>query len=342
MAKQSMAQSAGRVIVGVDTHKDVHVARAKDGLGRALDQISVPASTNGYRKLLGWSRKLGGVRTLGVEGTGCYGAGLTRYLRAEGEVVIEVIRPNRQARRLGGKSDPADADAAASAVLAGEASGAPKSGDGAVEMIRALRVARTTAIRARTQAINALHALIVTAPAELRDQLRDLPGPRLVRTCAAFRPAAPAAPAEATKLALRSLARRSLVLQQEVEALDQELERLAHAACPALVGIYGAGSDTAGALQLAAGDNRERVRSEAAFAKLCGVAPVEASSGKVTRHRLNRGGDRHANAALHRIVMVRLRWRHQPTIQYLAKRTAEGKSKRESVRCLKRYVAREV
>ncbi len=342
MAQQSMAQPAGRVIVGVDTHKDVHVARAKDGLGRALGQISVPASARGYRSLLGWSRKLGDVRTFGVEGTGCYGAGLMRYLRAEGEVVIEVIRPNRQARRRAGKSDPADADAAASAVLSGEASGVPKASDGAVEMIRVLRVARTTAIRARTQAINALHSLVVTAPSELRESVRDLKGPKLVRTCAAFHPGTLAGPTEATKLALRSLAKRSLALQQEVQALDQELERLARAASPALLGIYGTGSDTAGALLLAAGDNPERLRSEAAFAKLCGVSPVEASSGKIRRHRLNRGGDRHANSALHRIVMVRLRWRHEPTIQYLTRRTAEGKSKREIVRCLKRYVAREV
>jgi transposase len=342
MAQQSMAQSAGRVIVGVDTHKDVHVAHAKDELGRALGQISVPASARGYRSLLGWSRKLGGMRTFGVEGTGCYGAGLTRYLRAEGEIVIEVIRPNRQVRRLRGKSDPTDADAAASAVLSGEAGGVPKAGDGAVEMIRVLRVARTTAIRARTQAINALHSLVVTAPSELRESVRDLKGPKLVRTCAAFHPGTLAGPTEATKLALRSLARRSLALGQEVQALDRELERLARAACPALLGIYGTGCDTAGALLLAAGDNSERLRSEAAFAKLCGVSPVEASSGKIRRHRLNRGGDRHANSALHRIVMVRLRWRHEPTIQYLTRRTAEGKSKREIVRCLKRYVAREV
>jgi transposase len=343
MARQSMAQrGSGRVIVGVDTHKDVHVARAKDELGRALAQITIPASAKGYRRLLSWSRELGGVRTFGVEGTGCYGAGLSRYLRREGEVVIEVIRPNRQVRRLRGKSDPADADAAASAVLSGEASGAPKASDGAVEMIRVLRVATTTAIRARTQAINALHALVVTAPSELREHLRDLSGSKLVRTCAAFRPGALSGPTEATKLALRSLARRSLALQQEVESLHQELEHLAHKACPALLGIYGAGSDTAGALLLAAGDNPERLRSEAAFAKLCGVAPVEASSGKITRHRLSRGGDRHANAALHRIVMVRLRWRQEATEDYLARRTAEGKSKREIVRCLKRYVAREV
>jgi len=343
MAQASIAQSGPRgVVVGVDTHRDVHVAVAKDELGRTIGQTTTPATAEGYRSLLSWARGLGEPLAFGVEGTGCYGAGLARYLGRQGQLVFEVIRPSRQARRRRGKSDPADAEAAAGAVLSGEASGVPKSGDGAVEMIRVLRVARTTANRARTQAINALRSLVVTAPEELRERLHDLPGPRLVRTCAAFRPGAPAGPGEATRMALRSIARRCRALEEEIRVLDGELERLAEAACPALLEVYGAGADTAGALLLAAGDNPQRLRSEAAFAKLCGASPVEASSGKVTRHRLNRGGDRHANAALHRIVMVRLRWRHQPTIDYVARRTAEGKSKREIVRCLKRYVAREV
>jgi transposase len=343
MAGSSMGhRRASGVVVGVDTHKDLHVARAKDELGRGLGEITIPASTKGYRALLSWSRGLGEVRAFGVEGSGCYGAGLARHLRARGEVVIEVIRPNRQARRLRGKSDPADAEAAAAAVLSGEASGIPKASDAAVEMIRALRVARSTANRARTQAINALHALVVTAPEELRRDLRGLPGPRLVRTCAGLRPGVLRGPVGATKMAVRSLARRHQALSTEVQELDNELRRLTAQACPALVGIFGAGSDTAGALLLAAGDNPGRLRSEAAFAKLTGVAPIQASSGKTTRHRLNRGGDRHANAALHRIVLVRLRWHHPPTIDYVARRTAEGRSKREIIRCLKRYVAREV
>jgi transposase len=173
MAASSMAhRRASSVVVGVDTHKDLHVARAKDELGRGLGEMTIPASAKGYRALLSWSRGLGEVEAFGVEGTGCYGAGLTRHLRAHGEVVIEVIRPNRQARRRRGKSDPADAEAAASAVLSGEAFRTPKESDATVEMIRALRVARSTANRARTQAINALHALVVTAPEELRGDLR--------------------------------------------------------------------------------------------------------------------------------------------------------------------------
>lgn len=343
MAQISMTElESVRVTVGVDTHKDAHIARAKDQLGRRLGEITVATSVPGYDDLLAWARSLGEIHSFGVEGTGCYGAGLSRYLRGNGVVVIEVIRPNRQVRRRNGKSDPADADAAASAVLSGEANGAPKAGDGAVEMIRALRVARTTAIRARTQAINALHALVITAPEELREDIRGLSGPKLVRTCAAFRPGSPVGPTDATKLALRSLAKRAVALKKEVQILDRELERLTADAAPTLLGIFGAGPETAGALLVAAGDNPERLRSEAAFAKLCGVSPVEASSGKTTRHRLNRGGDRHANAALYRIVLVRLRQRHEPTIDYVVRRTAEGKSKREIIRCLKRYVAREV
>ncbi len=343
MASASMAyRRASKVVVGVDTHNDLHVAKAKDELGQELGELTISASPKGYRQLLSWSRRLGEVRTFGVEGTGCYGAGLARHLRAHGEVVMEVMRPNRQARRRRGKSDSADAGAAASAVLSGEASGIPKAGDATVEMIRALRVARSTANRARTQAINALHALIVTAPEQLREDLRALSGSRLVRTCASFRPGELTDPLAATKTALRSLARRHEALSAEVRELDRELCRLTARTCPALVDVFGVGADTAGALLLAAGDNPRRLRSEAAFAKLCGVSPVEASSGKTNRHRLNRGGDRHANAALHRIVIVRLRQRHSPTIEYLARRTAEGKSKREVIRCLKRYVAREV
>lgn len=210
MAAISMTEMQSvRVTVGVDTHKDSHVARAKDQLGRGLGQITVPACLRGYAELLGWARSLGEIHTFGVEGTGCYGAGLSRYLRDEGCPVLEVIRPNRQLRRRNGKSDPADADAAASAVLSGDASGLPTAGDGTVEMIRVLRVARTTAIKARTQAINALHALVIIASEEIRERLRDLSTPRLVRSCAAFR-LGPLHPTEAMKLALRSLAKRYL------------------------------------------------------------------------------------------------------------------------------------
>ena len=276
-----------------------------------------------------------------MEGTGCYGAALARFLVAHGQVVLEVNRPDRQARRRRGKSDPVDAEAAARAVQTGEVTAVPKASSGYVEMLRSLRVARATAVKARTQAINALKALVVTAPADLREQLRGRSATMLVREAAALRPGPLDDPTAAAKLALRTLARRHQALRAEITTLDTELDRLTAKAAPRLVALFGIGSDSAGALLVAAGDNPDRLRSDAAFSMLCGSSPIQASSGKTIRHRLNRGGDRQANAALHRIVVVRLRW-HQPTKDYMARRLTEGKSKNEIIRCLKRYVAREV
>ena len=330
-----------RVTVGVDTHNDVHVASANDSLGRRLATTLIPTTPAGYQQLLVWARGLGEVDAFGVEGTGSYGAGLTRFLRAQGQVVVEVNRPDRQARRRNGKSDPVDAQAAARSVQAGEATTAPKAGTGTVEMLRALRVARATAVKARTQAINATKALLVTAPAELREQLRGLSAARLVRAAAALDPGKLTTPTAATMLALRTLAQRHQALDAEITTLSTELDRLTAKAAPGLVALVGVGPDSAGALLLAAGDNPDRLRSDAAFAMLCGASPIEASSGKTVRHRLNRGGDRQANAALYRIVLSRLRY-DQQTKDYMARRTKEGKSKREIIRCLKRYVAREV
>jgi transposase len=330
-----------RVTVGVDTHRDLHVAVALDQLGRRLGAFEVPTTGAGYDALVEWAQSLGELEAFGVEGTGCYGAGLARHLRAEGLLVFEVIRPNRQTRRRKGKSDPTDAEAAARAVLSGEAAGAPKAGDDVVEMIRVLRVARTTGMKARTQAMNALRALVVTAPLELRERLRDLPGGRLAEAASRLRPGTEATTASATKAALRHIACRHQALTAELEDLDARLDALTASAAPRLMETFGVGTDTAGALLVAAGDNPERLHSEAAFSMLCGSSPVQASSGKTVRHRLNRGGDRQANAALFRIVLVRMRW-HQPTRHYVERRTKEGKSKLEIMRCLKRYVAREV
>jgi transposase len=341
MAITTMAHTTlPRVTIGVDTHKDLHVAAARDQLGRRLATTMAPATGAGYAQLLTWANTLGEPVAWGVEGTGSYGAGLARFLAAHRQRVLEVNRPDRAARRRRGKSDPVDADAAARAVQAGEAAGIPKAQDGVVEMARALRVARQTAVKARTQAINALKGLLVTAPAELREQLAGLTTTRLIRAAAALDPDGLATPTAATMLALRGLARRCQHLDAEIGLLAGKLDQLTTTATPTLRQLLGVGPDSAAALLIAAGDNRRRLRSEAAFAALCGSSPVEASSGKTVRHRLNRGGDRQANAALHRIVIVRLRW-HQPTRDYLARRTAEGKTK-EILRCLKRYVAREV
>jgi transposase len=319
------------------------VACVLDQLGRHLATTRVATTPRGYRALLAWAQSLGEVQAWGVEGTGCYGAGLARFLDAQGQLVLEVHRPDRSARRRRGKSDPVDAEAAARAVQAGQATAISKAADSIVEMVRCLRVARTSAAKARTQAANALRALVVTAPVELRrrEQLRDLSAAQLASTAARLRPGPVVAPTAATKLALRVLGERYQALTRELAMLDAQLDRLTAQAAPGLRQLCGVGPEIAGALLVAAGDNPGRLYSEAAFSMLCGVSPIEASSGKTVRHRLNRGGNRQANTALYRIVVVRLRW-HQPTRDYLARRTTQGLTKREIIRCLKRYVAREV
>jgi transposase len=337
------------VILGVDTHLDFHVAVAVDHLGRRLGDSSVPTTVQGYERLLRWAEGFGPLRCAGVEGTSSYGAGLTRHLRAKGIEVLEVERPKspgkprrRSSRRNVEKSDPSDAERAARAVLAGEATGVPKSGEGRVEMIRALRAARRSAIKARTQAANQLQALRVTAPEQLRRRLRRLSTKELVCVAARFRLAGdPSDVPAATKFALRSVARRYEALSEEIAELEAHLDRVVAQAAPELVALPGIGTDSAATLLIVAGDNPQRLGSEASFANLCGVSPIEASSGKVVRHRLNRGGNREANRALYMICLARMR-RDPRTQEYVARRTQEGKSKREIIRCLKRYVAREV
>jgi transposase len=279
------------VVLGVDTHLDFPVAVAVDHLGRRLGEYSLPTTAKGYEKLLRWAEGFGSVGCAGVEGTSSYGAGLARYLRAEGIEVLEVERPKhrrRSSRRNLQKSDPSDAEAAARAVLAGESSGVPKSGDGQVEMIRALRSARRSAIKARTQAANQLQGLRVTAPEELRHRLRGLSTKELVCVAARFRLGDdPRNVPTATKFALRSVARRYEVLSEEIAELETHLDRLVAQAAPELLSLPGIGTENAATLLIVAGDNPQRLRSEASFASLCGVSPVEASSGKVVRHRLN-------------------------------------------------------
>lgn len=343
MASRSMPQQDTGVIVGVDTHGEVHVAAAfTSDLGRPLGHLEITTTPAGYHRLLAWARNLGTSPLFGIEGTSSYGAGLTRFLRDAECTVIEVNRPNRQTRHARGKSDPVDAEAAARAVLSGEATAIAKQDHDHVGMIRSLRVARRSAVKTTTQIINQMKALIVTAPADLREQLRPLSGDRLIATAAALRPGPISTTVAAVKLALKGLAHRHQLLTTELETLDAELARLTAEAAPALCALTGVGPDVAGALLVAVGDNPDRLRSESAFAHLCGVAPLPASSGKTTgRHRLNRAGDRQANCAIWRIVMVRLAW-HQPTKDYMIRRTKQGLSKKEIVRCLKRYVAREV
>ena len=336
-----ISSRAVQIIIGVDTHKDQHVAVALDGRGVRLDEKHVPVSTCGYEELERWSCNLGQVYAFGVEGTGSYGAGLARFLTDRSYRVVEVNRPDHSVRYRKGKSDPTDAEMAARSVLAGVADATPKSGKGEVEMIRMLKSTKNSAVKARTQAVNQMKALVLTAPAGLRETLDGLSTSALVKRCKSFRPGRPDNPTAAAKYALRSLACRYRQLSKEVQDLKVELERLTQATAPTLVKAFGIGPDTAAALLIAAGSNPDRLHSEAAFASLCGVSPVPASSGKTNRHRLNRGGDRQANAALYRIVVVRL-CHDLRTQTYLRRRTAEGMSKIEVIRCLKRYVAREV
>jgi len=334
---------AGRVVVGgVDTHLDVHVAAALDPVGGVLGVESFAATPRGYKAMLEWMSAFGTLAKVGVEGTGAYGAGLGRFLHRAGVEVVEVDRPNRQARRTKGKSDPADAIEAARAVLSGRCTGAPKSRDGNVEAIRALLVAKRSAREGRLRAVHQMRHLSYTAPDQLRCRLKGLSTKRLIAEAAALRPRVGGDPVVyATKVSLSTLGRRVLALEQETAAIDGLLNELVTAIAPQMLELFGVGLDTAATLLVTAGDNPERLRSEAAWAHLCGAAPIEASSGKVKRHRLNRGGDRHANQALWRIVMTRIS--HDPrTREYLERRTKEGCSKREVIRILKRYVAREV
>ena len=274
-----------------------------------------------------------------MEGTGSYGAPLARFLAAHGVRVVEVNRPNRQRRRRRGTSDPADAEAAARAVLAGEATAVPKARDGVVEAIRVLHLARASAVKARTQVANQLTHLVLTAPDPLGATLRPLTTEERVVRCARLRPRAGAQPGDATKRALRHLARRWQALDREVRELDADLGALTQQGAPRLLAEPGVGPGCAARLLVAAGDNPTRLRSDAAFAALCGASPVEASSGTVLRHRLNRGGDRQANNALWTVAVNRLR-HHPETRAYAARRTREGRSRKEIVRCLMRHLAR--
>ncbi|OBF71989.1 transposase [Mycobacterium sp. 852002-51759_SCH5129042] len=327
---------------GVDTHGLTHHAAVIDPVGRHLADREFPATSRGYRDLLVWLRSHGTVTKVGVEGTGAYGAELARVLAAAGVTVIDVDRPDRKTRRSQGKSDPIDAYAAAMAVLSGRATGIPKSRDGVVEAVRVLRAARRSAVKSRTQALNQIRGLLVSAPSVLRERTAGMERSALIRTLARLRPDADLSdPLTATRTALRLLARRCQALDTEIADLEAQIRPLVVRAAPALLDLYGVGPETAGQLLATAGDNPERMHSEAAFAHLAGVAPIPASSGRTNRHRLNRGGDRAANNALHTIVLVRMRFDPR-TRAYVDRRTKEGLSRKEIMRCLKRFVAREV
>ncbi len=336
-----MANQDQIVYGGVDTHQETHVAAVVDAQGRLLGTRAFPTSALGLKAVHVWLAGHGQIARVGVEGTGSYGAGLTRVLHAAGVEVVEVNRPNRQLRRARGKSDPIDAEAAARAALSGQARVVPKTRDGIVESIRVLKVALDGTRKQMTQLAERIHHLLLTAPDPLR-QLLDLPTAQKISRCAGLRPGPePADPLTATKTSLRTMAGQYQHLAGDHRDLTAQIDTLTRAANPALRAAFGVGPDTAATLLVAAGDNPERLVTEAGFAALCGASPIPASSGKTQAMRLNRGGNRQANAALHRIVLVRLR--HDPTTQhYRDRRKTELPTTAAVLRCLKRYVAREM
>lgn len=337
-----MAIVETRVVTGgVDTHADAHVAAALDGIGGLLGTESFSVSAAGYSQLLAWLASHGTVVKVGVEGTGSYGAGLSRHLAAAGVTVVEVCSPNRQERRRTGKSDTLDAVAAARAALSGQAASASRGRSGTVEAIRVLTVAKRSARGQRIATINQARSLVFTGPEDIRARFAAHTTTRLIAELAVLRPRSGEPVGYSTRVALRELARRVHYLEDQADRLDELIVPLVTARAPSLLAVYGVGVDTAAALLVAAGDNPERLRSEAAWAHLCGVAPVPSSSGKHSgRLVLNTAGDRHANHALWRIVFTRMS-AHPDTRSYVQRRTLEGKSKQEIMRRLKRYVARE-
>ena len=331
-----------KVIAGIDTHADTHHVGVITETGQHLADKEFPAAGVGYQGIIDFITGFGSVLAAGVEGTGSYGAELSRVLTRKGIRVVEVMRPNRQARRLRGKSDPLDAYQAAESVLSGRAGVTPKSRDGAVESLRVLRAERATAMRARVAVMAQVKTILTTAPETIRARYRSMTSPALMAALEKTRPSgAPSEPLTSTATVLKRLAVRYRHLHQELALIDAELDAVLTLHAPMLRHIQGVGTDVASQLLVTVGDNPDRVTTEAKFAALVGVAPIPASSGKTTRHRLSRAGDRQANKAIHRVVLVRMRYDNR-TRAYVARRRQEGKGTKEIMRCLKRYVAREI
>jgi transposase len=355
----------GEITGGVDTHKEFHVAAAKDSLGRDLATRRFPATLAGYIALLAWLASFGPVTAVGVEGTGAYGAGLSTHLQQQGIRVVEVNRPNRQKRRRNGKSDPKDAIAAAAAVQSGDATATPKPRTGPIESVRVVKETRDHLTTARTAALNVLHALIITAPTSLRESLDDMTPAALIRHCAEFAP--PAVPAKgmrgntrthtierlvdglidsenSVRIALGELARTIQFYNTRIAELHTALTALVTRIAPRTSALHGVGPGRTAQLLLTAGDHPDRIHGEPSFANLTGVAPQDCSSGQTQdHHRLSRAGDRQANSVLYYIVLTRLA-HHQPTRDYMTTRLRPGTkmTKKHLIRCLKRYVAREI
>ena len=327
------------IIAGVDTHTGTHTLALLDMNGRVLSTNTFGADPDGYGRLIAMLGAPARCAGIGVEGTNSFGAALARRLQAAGFPVYEVLKPKRGVRRKDGRSDPIDAIAAARSVLAGDGTSLPKSSDGWVEALRHLNAERSQLVAAMTTPANSTGGLPVTAPEPIREKYRGLRTETRMNRLASCRPSGGLV-AHSMLTALKGAAKAWKTPKEQADLLEERMRSILDTNARPLLDIYCAGTITAATIAIVAGDNPERIRDEAAFAKLCGACPIPASSGKTNRHRLNRGGNRQCNMALHRIAIVRLRY-HQPTRDYVAKKTREGKSKLEIIRCLKRYIARE-
>lgn len=327
------------IIAGVDTHTGTHTLALLDMNGRVLSANTFGADPDGYGRLIAMLGAPARCAGIGVEGTNSFGAALARRLQAAGFPVYEVLKPKRGVRRKDGRSDPIDAIAAARSVLAGDGTSLPKSSDGWVEALRHLNAERSQLVAAMTTPANSTGGLPVTAPEPIREKYRGLRTETRMNRLASCRPSGGLV-AHSMLTALKGAAKAWKTPKEQADLLEERMRSILDTNARPLLDIYCAGTITAATIAIVAGDNPERIRDEAAFAKLCGACPIPASSGKTNRHRLNRGGNRQGNMALHRIAIVRLRY-HQPTRDYVAKKTREGKSKLEIIRCLKRYIARE-
>ena len=345
MTGSTTATASEVVFAGVDTHQQVHHVAVITADGREVAHEEFSANHHGYQQLLDWVCGHGLIAAIGVESTGSYGAGLTRHLVAGGIEVYEVARPEKITRAQQGKSDTIDAYSAARQVRNGSAKGRAKVTTGIAEALRMLKIPRDGAVKARTAAYSQLRDLITTAPSLIHDDLIARTAKQRVRIAAAYRPDQAkigACQVATAKLVLRNLAHRIQALNTEIATADKAIAGLVKQATPTLLAMPHVGPQTAAQLIITAGENIERMRSEAAFAKLVGVAPLPASSGKTTtRHRLNRGGDRQANSALYMITIGRMK-KHPETLTYVERRRAQGKSNPEIIRCLKRHLARSI
>ncbi|KQN53593.1 transposase [Serratia sp. Leaf51] len=329
------------VILGADTHLDIHVGAVLSYAGKLLGTKVIQTNQVGYEELFDWVLTFGSLERAGIEGTGAYGAGRTRFLIKKGLDVLEINRPDRSKRRLKGKSDPLDAENAARTVLSGSTKAVPKLQSGACEALRIISVARRSAVKAKTQAINQLRALLVSAPQDIRDMMWKSKPHECVTACMSFESAEKSPLFLALCCTLRSLTKRWLALAEELTQLDELLDNLIQEYAGSLRRPFGVGPQTAAILLAVAGENPERLKNEAALTSLCGVNPLPASSGKTIRHRLNRGGSREVHNALWTIALVRMRSDPRTKV-YVQRRTGEGLSTKKILRCLKRYIVQEL